>query len=192
MRLTLIDRNTEMVAAWKNYFGKDKYTTIIKGDLQNSNQSAIITAGNSFGLMSGGVDLAIAEHYLGIEHEIQKEIILHHGGELLVGNCVHVKHKQTGQIIIYAPTMQLPNNVSNTTNAYSALYAALNAVKQLNKKLHQKQGRYLNSVACPGLCTGTGQMDYNEAARQMYKAWENYQKNPVKLSWSTANARKIV
>lgn len=65
--------------------------------------------------------------------------------------------------LIYAATMRIPEEVSNTLNAYTAFRSALVEAA--------KQGVY--GVASPLMCTGAGEMPVERACLQMKAAYES-------------------
>jgi O-acetyl-ADP-ribose deacetylase (regulator of RNase III) len=89
--------------------------------------------------------------------------IANYGGEILVGNAVAmgIPNSKNIQYLISAPTMRVPEDVSNTINAYLAFKAALKVAKDLG----------LNSILCPGLATTTGKMPVCRASFQMHCAY---------------------
>jgi len=86
--------------------------------------------------------------------------------ELLVGRALVV---DTGDpqipFLICAPTMRVPTNfnISTSVNAYLAMKAKL---------ICSTTDLRIDSVAIPGLCTGTGGMDPIIAATQMHAAYQ--------------------
>lgn len=72
----------------------------------------------------------------------------------------------------------------NTLNL-APFWAALIAVYRHNRS----ESRKIDSLACPGLGTGTGGMDALEAALQVCLAYEHYQRPPQFLNPSVAQQR---
>lgn len=142
----------------------------------------LVAAGNSFGLMDGGVDLAIRDHYPGVEAAVQRAILDQHHGELNVGDAVVVPAPDGSPLIAYAPTMRVPEDIRGTDNVYRAMRAWLVAV-------HRDLEAPPQAVACPGLGTGYGRMDPAEAARQMLLAWRTWHSPPDVLDWQFATRR---
>jgi hypothetical protein len=66
------------------------------------------------------------------------------------------------------------------------MWAMLLAVRHHNRTA----GRGIHIVACPGLGTGTGQVPYPEAARQMALAYRNFVNPPRVLDWRLAERRQ--
>ena len=80
----------------------------------------IATAGNSFGLMDAGMDLAVLKYFgQHLQEVIQKRIIEDFCGEQPVGTAFLV---ETGRIdhpyVAHAPTMRVPMNISGTDHVY--------------------------------------------------------------------------
>jgi hypothetical protein len=64
--------------------------------------------------------------------------------------------------------MRVPQNVAGTVNAFLAMRGLLIAINDFNAQQPEK----IESVAIPGLCTGSGRMSYERCARQMRKAYD--------------------
>jgi O-acetyl-ADP-ribose deacetylase (regulator of RNase III) len=69
--------------------------------------------------------------------------------------------------LICAPTLRAPVSVAGTINAYLAFRAVLRVIQRLN----ESNPGTIRSVACPGLCTGTGEMPEGICAKQMLAAY---------------------
>ena len=90
----------------------------------------------------------------------------------------HVSHP----FVAHAPTMRVPMNIQGTDHVYLAMWAALTAVHRHNRS----ESRQIQSVACPGLGTGTGGMDSLEAALQLCLAYEHHRRVPQFINPSFA------
>src|SRR3954462_3859610 len=74
----------------------------------------VATAGNSFGLMDAGMDLAVLKFFgTQIQERIQKRILEDYCGEQPVGTAFIV---ETGRLdhpyVAHAPTMRIPMNIA--------------------------------------------------------------------------------
>lgn len=134
----------------------------------------VVTAGNSFGLMDAGVDLAVVRYFgRHVMERVQKCILDDHLGEQPVGTCMIIPTDHaTHPFVAHAPTMRVPMNIQGTDHVYLALWAALTAVHRHNRV----EARKIATLACPALGTGTGGMDPLEAALQLRLAYEHFQK----------------
>ncbi len=82
--------------------------------------------------------------------------------------------------------MRVSLPISKTNNDYNAIWAILLAVWKHN--LNEK--KKIKSIACPGLGTATGRMEYSEASRQMYIAYYNFLNPTEFISWPYASYRQ--
>jgi O-acetyl-ADP-ribose deacetylase (regulator of RNase III) len=122
--------------------------------------------------MDGGIDLAYRNHFgLGVQNRLRGYIEQNFAGCLPVGQAVIIPTLHQGiPHLIVAPTMERPRDVSGTDNAYKAMKAALGAVADFNRRASENKASPIHRILCPGLCTGIGEMDPFESARQMRRA----------------------
>lgn len=169
-KIYLIDHRTTLVNAWKEVFINDEIFHPVEGDYFSVQTDCMVSPANSFGIMDGGLDRAIRDT-LGYEMEgnLQREIIEQYHGELPVGSALII---ETGHAkwphLICAPTMRIPEDVSNSLNAYLAFRAILLAIRQFNASQSKAK---INSMVCPGLATGVGNIDPRKCAAQMRVAY---------------------
>ncbi len=114
--------------------------------------------------MDGGLDLLISKK-MGweIQKELKRKIDSSDLGELLIGQALSIE--SDNGIVICAPTMRVPTSdgIPNSLNAYLAMKAIL--VEGISNEK-------INSIAIPGLCTGTGRMSPYTSAKQMKAAYD--------------------
>lgn len=141
---------------------------------------AIVAAGNSFGVMSGGIDLYIRRFFNNelkkqnttpltqerVQQAIKEEVF----GELPVGSSLVIdtglKHYP---YIVYAPTMRTPVILGDQSN--NAYYSTLSAMISIIKHNQQTQKPPIETVIFSGMGTGTGGIPYDVAAKQQINAW---------------------
>lgn len=173
-KIYLRDSRIELVEAWKQYFHAFD-VDIAQEDILELKADAIVSPANSFGFMDGGIDFHYREKFgMKVEKLVKKNIDLHYYGELPVGQALSVPLlKQPFKYLIVAPTMRVPMTIDSTINPYLAFRAALLRAKDLG----------IESIACPGLGTGTGQACPEMVARQMLIAYVNVvlQRSPETL-----------
>lgn len=172
LNIILCDQDEDVVRAWEEEFAGYTGVSVRYGDFFDIAADAYVSPANSFGIMDGGLDLALRD-YFGYEiQERVEEAIQGRGGRLAVGEAVIVP---TGDeeipYLIVAPTMERPSNVAYTNNAYDAMTALLGAVQTFNEE-HPGE---IETVAVPGLCTGIGGMEPAVAAQQMREAYDQAQ-----------------
>jgi O-acetyl-ADP-ribose deacetylase (regulator of RNase III) len=165
MKILLVDRDAALVRAWQAAFADRDDVEVYRDDYFTRPADAMVSPANSFGIMDGGLDLAIRDA-LGfeIQRRVQQVIVERHHGELPVGCAEIVATDDTRwPSLVVAPTMRVPESVAQTLNAYLAFRAALLAAKRAG----------LSSLVCCGLGTGIGAMEPQRAAVQMRLALLN-------------------
>ncbi len=164
----LRDRDSYEIA--KQVFSDLPDIMVFQKSITDASYQTIISAGNSFAEMNGGVDGTINSHLSSytpdkyIQHDVKQYINYFHMGELPVGQSIliptsHPFHKN----LIYTPTMRVAEDVSHTLNAYLAFRGAL--IIMLNNNI--------NSASTPLFCTGAGCMDIKKACEQMKEAFNS-------------------
>lgn len=143
-------------------------------------EGAVVSPGNGFGIMDGGLDAVLREmHGAELEYAVKRKILARYGPELPVGTTVIVRAADDGQIVIYAPTMQGPMTVCGTDNVYRAARAAA----------HTAKTKGIGTLFMPLLGTGTGGMDAEEAAVQILTGVHDGTESmePEELCWEHAD-----
>ncbi|MDB4821609.1 macro domain-containing protein [Candidatus Pseudothioglobus singularis] len=179
-KLYLIDSKPELCDKWRQVFSSYPEVEILEGDYFQQSADAIVSPANSFGIMDGGLDLAIRNE-LGfqVETDIQKVILNKYHGEMPIGSAeiISTSHDRCSYIIT-APTMRIPENVAFTLNAYIAFRAILIAINSFNESGTKKP---IKSLICSGLGTGIGSMEPVRCAAQMRAAYKLI-KEPARIS----------
>ena len=140
------------------------------GDIFDLAATAIVSPANSFGFMDGGIDLIYSHRFgWGLQARLQELLRAEHDGELPVGQAVVVPTgDEAVPLLISAPTMRIPMDVSETVNAYLAFRAAIRVARRHNAS---GVGPTIETVLCPGLGTAVGRMAPEVCARQMHYAY---------------------
>ena len=165
MKITLVARDGALARAWRSAFAEVDDVGVVEGDYFEQPADAMVSPANSFGIMDGGIDLAIRDQLgLGVQTRLQRAIVERHHGELPIG-CAEVV--ETGdprwKYLVAAPTMRVPESVAGTLNAYLAFRAALLACAK----------HPIESLVCCGLATGIGRMEPMRCATQMRVALQH-------------------
>ncbi|MEM7372270.1 MAG: macro domain-containing protein [Bacteroidota bacterium] len=187
--LILVDPNPMLCQEWENAFQEFDSVEVVNDYFEKLPVfDCMVSAANSFGLMDGGVDLAII-NFFGpqLEREVQAHILSRYWGEQSVGTSfifptAHPKHPY----LAHTPTMRVPSNISHSDNVYLAMKAMLEAVHHHN----EQSATPINTLACPGLGTSTGRVPYPKAARDMAMAYRNYLNPPSRIDWNYATYRQ--
>lgn len=130
--------------------------------------TALVSAGNSFAEMNGGVDGIINTHLSScsaayVQDAVKAVIRAQFAGELPVGQCVVVRTQHPAHThLAYAPTMRVAEDVSASLNAYLAFRGALLELRRAG----------IASASAPLFCTGAGGMAPLTSCFQMLEAWQ--------------------
>lgn len=162
--ITLFDQNVELCAAWRKAFA-DTDIEIVNCTLNELEpQEALVTAGNSQGIMTGGIDYAVKETVL-TQNEydnIQDYILCELPYGIPVGEYLDMKiSSERFKRLIYAPTMRKPSRISAFTVSYVA-----SVVFSVTA----------DTIAIPGLGTKTGGLPLEVAAKAMRAGYDTTMK----------------
>lgn len=188
MRIIIINRDKAAADAFSWRFRDlPEVETVLGAFEQLPLFDCVATAGNCFGLMDAGMDLAVVRFFgRYVMDEIQRRILRDYLGEQPVGTSFIVG---TGHpvhpFVAHTPTMRVPMNIDGTDNVYLAAWATLLAVHHHNRNDGQKIG----SLVMPGFGTGTGGVDPLEASLQMRLACEHFLRPPEHINPSLAQMR---
>jgi len=144
----------------------------------------IISPGNCFGQMDGGIDIAISQILSpSIGKKVRKVIKEKYGGEQPIGTCILIKtNNKKYPFLAHVPTMMIPKNVNKTLNAYFAFKAVLMKIIRYNKKNTDK----IESILTTTFCTGCGDMSLKKSVKQMSYAYQVL-KRGIGSNWDDAN-----
>jgi O-acetyl-ADP-ribose deacetylase (regulator of RNase III) len=186
-KLILVDPKEQLCEAWEKAFQAYAEVEVFNGRFEQiAEYDCMVSAANSFGLMDGGVDLAISNYFgNSLQARVQEVILNSYNGEQPVGTSFIVNtHHPTHPFVAHTPTMRIPMPITGTDNVYLAMKALLQAIKTFNS-----EAQLINTVVCPGLGTATGRVPFEEAARQMELAYRFYKNPPQEITWNSATAR---
>lgn len=190
LHLILVDPRPALCDAFRERFKAFPEVSIVNSRFEElSSFDCFVTAGNSFGLMDGGVDAATTRFFgASIQERVQQYILKEFLGEQPVGTSfvIHTDHPKH-PFLAHTPTMRIPMPIARTDHVYAAMWATLIAVYRHNQGSPEMP---IHSLACPGLGTGTGEVPYHEAARQMALAYRFYLDPPTHLDWRVADQRQ--
>lgn len=187
--LVLNDINPFITEAWHNAFdGAQGNIKIITGKFQDlpkpdrlgsDKKIFLTTAGNSFGIMGGGLDLQVATYFTGIQKHIFLHIERTYRGEMPVGAALTIGLEPQHAPFIgvfYVPTMRAPIRLYTTETVYLATRAALVAFNSL-VYFSRSYGEFVYKDAVlvlPGFGGNCGQVKPHKIAAAMRLAWDNF------------------
>lgn len=190
-KLILVDPHPTLCEAFEKRFAELPNIEVVNNYFETLPEfDCMVSAANSFGLMDGGVDLAITRFFgVGLMRRVQEKIIHEYFGEQPVGTSMIVQtDSKKHPFLAHTPTMRTPMDIRGTDNVYLAMWAMLRAVHHHN----ETSAKTIRTVACPGLGTGVGYMAFDQAARQMALAYKNYLNPPGTINWGYASARQYL
>jgi O-acetyl-ADP-ribose deacetylase (regulator of RNase III) len=180
--LWLVHPDEAMCEAFRDRFAGLPGIRVIRGRFEDLEpHDCFVTAGNSFGIMTAGIDAAVV-HRLGedlmqrVQHRIMDEFF----GEQPVGSAFVIRTGDSSiPFLVHAPTMRVPGSIEGTDKVYSATWAALLSIQAHNQTSEHK----IEVAALPAMGTGFGGVAYSEAARQMAVAYRHFLEPPHRLDW---------
>ncbi len=181
IEITLFDLRVDLIAAWSMLLEKNRELSMVRpyhGDFADVLCQAIVSPGNGFGFMDGGIDRVYTDYFgKGVQDALQEKIRRKFDGELLVGQATIIAtNDRQIPYLIAAPTMSVPMRLEGVMQANP--YYAMRAVMQLLLKGRfddgPMKGRLIRSVvesiAVPGFGTGVGGISASVCAHQQIKA----------------------
>jgi O-acetyl-ADP-ribose deacetylase (regulator of RNase III) len=170
VKVTLVDVNPKMVAAWREVFENNPEVTVLQGSMLDQKVSAWVSPTNARGEMAGGLDGVIKKHFgAKIQTRVQSEIARRYQGSMRVGHATCV---ETGaavpRFLISTPSMGASSeDISDTLNVALTCAAAFQMVAIQNRA----EPGAITSVALPGVGTGTGRTPVEICADLMWTAY---------------------
>lgn len=160
---------------WKNFYNDHPIISINYGNIFNYSADCMVTAGQSYGMMDGGIDGHTNYFFDMIESRVQSAIIDKWRGEIPVGAAIVLPTPQNQKFkyLCYAPTMRVPMNVATTINAYLAMRGALVECSKYPD---------IKTIAVPMLCRGVGRMACKDILTQIRHAYDTFT-NPTPRDW---------
>lgn len=144
---------------------------ILRGDLTKQEADAIVNPASSLMYMGGGAAGAI-KRVGGIE--VEREALKH--APLPVGKAVATGAGRLGaKWVVHAPTMERPAMLTTVGKVYRAAKAALLCAEKVGAR----------SIIMPGMGTGIGGVAFDEAARAMVKAVNEFSEGAKSLATIT-------
>lgn len=170
VKLTLVDVNPKMVAAWRQVFEDNPEVAIKQASMLDQAVSAWVTPTNARGSMEGGLDGAVRS-FLGpqIQTRVQQAISTDFRGQLAPGyaTCVDTG-RALPRYLISTPTFaDASKTVSDALNVALACAAALQAAEMQNRA---RPGCIVD-LAVPGLGANTGRVPVDICADLLWTAY---------------------
>jgi Predicted phosphatase homologous to the C-terminal domain of histone macroH2A1 len=182
VRFIFVCPNEEYVHAMRQVFSGMPNWRFETGVFENvTGYDTLVSAGNSYGIMDGGLDLAVRDYLgMGTQLKVQQAIGEQFCGVLPVGSAVTVATKNVKfKKLIYAPTMRVPMDITDTNFVFYAALAAFGAVARDSGKI--------KGVVIPAFGALTGRVRAVHMSKQILAAWKQATTSYVFRSWSAVN-----
>lgn len=168
MQIKFFDFNKNVVDAFELFFKDVENVEVLNCDISKLPKvDYLVTAGNSFGWMTGGIDLAVRNLFgIGIQDDVQSAIIRYANGKLPIGNSIilNLRNNNICNSLIYLPTMETPQQVSDRY-VFIVFYSLM--AHLIDNGLLSPE----TTVAIPGLCCGTGGVNPQVMAMRLREAY---------------------
>ncbi len=184
-RLVLVDPQPALCEAWRAVFADQAAVTVVEGYFEDLEEfDCLVSPANSYGIMDGGVDLAIRRFFADIQDRVQERILADFLGYQPVGTSIMVPTaSRRHPWLAHTPTMAVPMALAGplVRNVYEAMWAMLCAAGRHNRD--EQVSAQIRTLACPGLGTATGRVRPEVAARLMGLAYERHLSPRTASNW---------
>lgn len=190
LNIILVHPEAETCAAFDEAFEGLPSVSVVRSRFQElAPHDCFVTAGNSYGIMTAGIDAAVVDfHGEDLMRRVQERIRNEYLGEQPIGTAFIEPTGTPGYpYVAHAPTMRTPSGISGTDKVYCAAWAALLAVYRHNVESDDR----IDTLAFPAFGTGFGGMKPSEAARQMAAAYRHYLNPPHRFDWDLVISREL-
>lgn len=189
LRIIISTTNADIADELCYVFQKEEKVSIYNGEFKYiESYDCIASPANSFGLMDGGMDKDIIDYFgKELEERVQKFILEHYSGEQPVGTSFIVETNDFYHpFLAHSPTMRTPDRIDGSLNVYYATKATLEEIKKHNNVSTRK----IKTLLLPAFGGGTGNMDAEALANQMYLAYQHVKNPPKSINWGFAYDRE--
>jgi O-acetyl-ADP-ribose deacetylase (regulator of RNase III) len=130
-------------------------------DILKTQADFIVAPGNSFGVMSGGLDKVLRDYFgFQLQRDVQRYIKNSARFELLVGESIVISvHDDNFNNVIYAPTMRSPQKITDYEDVFLSTRSAISNLSGMSKVPS------VSIAAMGGLC---GQVPPLVCAKKMF------------------------
>ncbi len=172
MKIILLDKNYMMVFAWQKYFLDEENIEIVTDTVENylskNLVDGVVTAGNSYGVMTGGFDLGVRNYFgLDLEQRVQDYIDTKLNFKQKVGTSFIIDGVRNNIKVIYTPTMEEPSEIKDLNIIYESTISSLKLA----------EANALETIILPAFGGATGKVDFFKIAELMYKAYKGFIRN---------------
>ena len=174
----LVDVDNRVIRAWERKFFDEGNVRIVNMDVveyleKNSTMDGVVSAANSFGIMTGGIDAAYIQYFGSeLQEAVQRKIAEEYFGEQPVGTSVVVEiPNYPGILLIHTPSMRTPQPIIDPRIVYSCTRTALVEAIRCSVK----------NLILPAFGHLTGKVPADIVSELMYRAYQDVFYNNAKV-----------
>ena len=180
MQIYLLSNDLSCYDAFRYYFEKESDALPVYADfsdfMRTYSVECVVSPANSFGLMDGGYDEAITEHYGdALQKRVQEYILAHYYGEQPVGTSFIIDAGVKGQKLIHTPSMRTPSVIKEVRVVYQCMRTTLMCAIENG----------ISSIVIPAFGAATGGVPAMTVAYYMKKAYDQIKNPPREITWQT-------
>lgn len=185
MKVNFVDVNMHMCEALSYYFREE----IESGEVavhnidietfldENEGIDAIVTTGNSFGIMDGGLDFFVRRYYMNkgvdIERLVREDIEYEYNGEQPIGTAMVVNPYEQLPVLIYSSTMRYPMKLNNFTHIRDCIRLSM----------FEAYNAFSKNIIMPSFGAGTGLVNYAVCAMYLKQGYDNFYDCKMPKNW---------
>lgn len=176
--ITICNIDEDLKTVFDEHLSKYNNMSYYNGDFRDLPDSfdCIVSPGNSFGLMDGGVDGIIKSYFKAIDIciVVQTKLLEEVGGIHQPGSCILVNttnDNNSCKYLAHCPTMIIPMKIKDYSVIYWCIWHLLVSVHKHNKINEFNQ---IKHILCPCLGTGVGKVKYEYFIKLFKLALENF------------------
>lgn len=172
MKIYFLDKNVKVVKELKKCFKDCDNVEVVQSDFNDFMRiydvECVVSSGNSFGVMTGGYDLAVVRFFgKDLMKTVQAYIKKNYNGQQPVGTAFCINILNSNKKLIHSPSMVIPSKIKDESVVYFCTLQTLSQAKSNNIK----------SVVIPAFGCGCGGVDFKIASKLMRKAFDDHNKN---------------
>ncbi len=195
-KIWLVDNNSSMIEAWTEVF-KDVPAAnleVVHDDIRhflynNPSIGFVVSPANSYGIMTGGYDLALRTYFDPISEKANgvpfqqwvHTAISEHGNYIPAGSCFPVYVPGLPQTFFIVPTMRRPSAITDYNIIFDCMMSTLSSWSATEELIMGN-----NDIVIPAFGALTGDVPPIVVAQMMRAAIDVFNKDTL-LDWSWAN-----
>lgn len=186
--VNLVTNNAEMADAWRVAFRGLDGIRIFEGDFaefmrRHPEIDGVVAPANSYGLMDGGFDRAIAEWFgPALPKAVRAYIMGHFCGEQPIATSFAIDVPGCGGMkLIHTPTMRIPNRILDPMVVYQCMRTSMIVAADAG----------CTNIVVPAFGGTTGFLPFMKIAQLMAEGYMQVCNPPSEITWKYADSRDL-